>query len=171
MCSGLEDITASSHPSIETPPTMSALPRSIGSRLLPAAIRPSAPRGIAPKYRAFASTDASSEVAPKTSSKEAPNAPLTESAQGRQEGAAEAIRHKPDYNVAVDYRTSYVHVESLCYSTPNLPNRNFSPVPKRVMDGSEPGDVVAAAVLSGAPIDLQARTVRYAKPHTLKPSH
>ena len=29
------------------------------------------------------------------------------------------------------------------------------------MDGSEPGDVVAAAVLSGAPIDLQARCVRY----------
>jgi hypothetical protein len=29
------------------------------------------------------------------------------------------------------------------------------------MDGSEPGDTVAAAVLSGAPTDLQARTVRY----------
>jgi len=29
------------------------------------------------------------------------------------------------------------------------------------MDGSEPGDSVAAAVLSGAPTDLQARTVRY----------
>ena len=28
------------------------------------------------------------------------------------------------------------------------------------MDGSEPGDSVAAAVLSGAPVDLQARTVR-----------
>ena len=39
--------------------------------------------------------------------------------------------------------------------------RNFSPVPKRVMDGSEPGESVVAAVLSGAPIDLQARTVRY----------
>lgn len=40
----------------------------------------------------------------------------------------------------------------------------FSPIPKRVMDGSEPGDSVAAAVLSGAPTDLQARTVRYAEP-------
>lgn len=39
--------------------------------------------------------------------------------------------------------------------------RNFSPVPKRVMDGSEPGETAPAAVLSGAPIDLQARTVRY----------
>lgn len=31
----------------------------------------------------------------------------------------------------------------------------------RVMDGSEPGDDTPAAVLSGAPIELQARTVRY----------
>lgn len=29
------------------------------------------------------------------------------------------------------------------------------------MDGSEPGETVPAAVLSGAPTDLQARTVRY----------
>jgi NADH dehydrogenase (ubiquinone) Fe-S protein 4 len=40
-------------------------------------------------------------------------------------------------------------------------HRNFSPIPKRVMDGSEPGESVPAAVLSGAPTDLQARTVRY----------
>lgn len=32
------------------------------------------------------------------------------------------------------------------------------------MDGSEPGESVAAAVLSGAPVDLQARTVRYVFP-------
>jgi len=32
------------------------------------------------------------------------------------------------------------------------------------MDGSEPGESVAAAVLSGAPVDLQARTVRYDEP-------
>src|ERR1700761_9606199 len=37
---------------------------------------------------------------------------------------------------------------------------NFSPVPSRVMDGSEPGETTPAAVLSGAPIELQARTVR-----------
>jgi NADH dehydrogenase (ubiquinone) Fe-S protein 4 len=35
------------------------------------------------------------------------------------------------------------------------------------MDGSEPGDVVAAAVLSGAPTDLQARTVRYVDRNTV----
>lgn len=53
---------------------------------------------------------------------------------------------RPDYNVAeADYRTS-----------------SFSPVPMRVQDGSEPMDVAPAAVTSGAPVDLQARTVRYA---------
>jgi hypothetical protein len=46
-------------------------------------------------------------------------------------------------------------------SVAKLVDSNFSPIPKRVMDGSEPGESVAAAVLSGAPIDLQARTVRY----------
>jgi len=30
------------------------------------------------------------------------------------------------------------------------------------MDGSEEGNTVPAAILSGAPTDLQARTVRYA---------
>lgn len=44
---------------------------------------------------------------------------------------------------------------TVCYS-------QFSPIPKHVMDGGEPGDLVPAAILSGAPVDLQARTVRYA---------
>jgi hypothetical protein len=52
-------------------------------------------------------------------------------------------RHQPDYNATVDHGTS-----------------TYSPVPKRVMNGSEPGVVTPAAMLSGAPIDLQARTVR-----------
>ena len=38
--------------------------------------------------------------------------------------------------------------------------RAFSPVPKHVMDGSEPGDITPAAVLSGAPVELQARVAR-----------
>lgn len=42
----------------------------------------------------------------------------------------------------------------------NRTDSNFSPVPLRVMDGSEPGESTAAAVVSGAPIELQARTVR-----------
>lgn len=40
------------------------------------------------------------------------------------------------------------------------PFSTFSPVPKRVMNGSETG-TLAAAIVSGAPMDLQARTVRY----------
>ncbi|KAL8969392.1 MAG: hypothetical protein Q9183_002013 [Haloplaca sp. 2 TL-2023] len=43
-------------------------------------------------------------------------------------------------------------------------DRAFSPIPKRVMDGSEPGELTAAAVLSGAPVDLQARTARIYRP-------
>nr|OQO17605.1 hypothetical protein B0A51_14669 [Rachicladosporium sp. CCFEE 5018] len=70
------------------------------------------------------------------------------SAMIRQEGASEGQpRHAPDYDAVVDYRTS-----------------NFSPVPMRVMDGSEPGLDTPAAVLSGAPTELQARTVRIYQP-------
>ncbi|EMC91865.1 hypothetical protein BAUCODRAFT_134631 [Baudoinia panamericana UAMH 10762] len=66
----------------------------------------------------------------------------------RQEDAGEGQpAHNPDYNVAADYRTSA-----------------FSPIPRRVMDGSEDGLDTPAAVLSGAPIDLQARTVRIYRP-------
>jgi len=83
---------------------MSALPRSIGSRLLPATLRPSAARAIAPRYRTYASKEAES----KTDPSDAPAVNLTESSQIRQETAKEGIRHQPDYNVAVDYRTSYV---------------------------------------------------------------
>lgn len=39
--------------------------------------------------------------------------------------------------------------------------RTFTPVPKQVQDGSEDVNVLPAAVLSGAPMELQARTVRY----------
>ncbi|KAE8841928.1 hypothetical protein PTNB73_06297 [Pyrenophora teres f. teres] len=126
---------------------MSALPRSIASRLLAPSLRPLAPRAIAPAFRTY-STNEPIPHGHKTSTEDAPAVKLkSDSTQIREEGAAEGMRHKPDYNVAVDYRTS-----------------NFSPVPKRVMDGSEPGDSVAAAVLSGAPTDLQARTVRIYKP-------
>ena len=51
--------------------------------------------------------------------------------------------HQPDYAATVDHGTS-----------------TYSPVPKRVMNGSEPGETTPAAILSGAPVDLQARTVR-----------
>ncbi|PBP19229.1 hypothetical protein BUE80_DR009864 [Diplocarpon rosae] len=58
------------------------------------------------------------------------------------------VRHnQPDYMAEVDQASS-----------------TFSPIPKRVMNGSEAGDVVPAAVLSGAPIELEARTVRIYRP-------
>lgn len=38
--------------------------------------------------------------------------------------------------------------------------RTYTPVPKKVQDGSEDVEVLPAAVLSGAPMELQARTVR-----------
>lgn len=37
----------------------------------------------------------------------------------------------------------------------------FTPVPKKIQDGSEDVPYLQAAVLSGAPLELQARTVRY----------
>ncbi|KAL4800005.1 ETC complex I subunit conserved region-domain-containing protein [Aspergillus venezuelensis] len=78
----------------------------------------------------------------------APTTPLSESTLIRKETPAEALtRHQPDYDATIDHGTS-----------------KFSPVPKRVMDGSEPGETVPAAVLSGAPTDLQARTVRIFRP-------
>ncbi|EUC38199.1 hypothetical protein COCCADRAFT_83492 [Bipolaris zeicola 26-R-13] len=126
---------------------MSALPRSIASRVLAPALRPSAARFAVPSYRAY-STNEPTPHAHKTSPKDAPAVKLTSSStQIREEGAAEGMRNRPDYNAAIDYRVS-----------------NFSPIPKRVMDGSEPGESVPAAVLSGAPTDLQARTVRIYKP-------
>ncbi|EER24172.1 NADH-ubiquinone oxidoreductase 21 kDa subunit, mitochondrial precursor, putative [Coccidioides posadasii C735 delta SOWgp] len=88
------------------------------------------------------------EKAPKTSPEDAPTDVSRGGSMIRRESPSEAMaRHQPDYNATVDQATSL-----------------FSPVPKRVMDGSEPGDIVAAAVLSGAPTDLQARTVRIYRP-------
>ncbi|KAI1466982.1 ETC complex I subunit conserved region-domain-containing protein [Daldinia caldariorum] len=59
----------------------------------------------------------------------------------------EKPRNAPDYGAHIDRATS-----------------TFTPVPKRVMDGSEDHGFLPAAVLSGAPIELQARTVRIYQP-------
>jgi NADH dehydrogenase (ubiquinone) Fe-S protein 4 len=64
-------------------------------------------------------------------------------AEVKPEHAVPVPDNQPDYNAHVDHGTS-----------------TFSRVPRRVMDGSEPGEILPAAVLSGAPVDLQARTVR-----------
>ncbi|KFA62728.1 hypothetical protein S40285_05026 [Stachybotrys chlorohalonatus IBT 40285] len=58
--------------------------------------------------------------------------------------------NQPDYDIPADKATS-----------------TFTPVPKRIQDGSE--DTLPAATISGAPLELQARTVRIyqeAKPAT-----
>lgn len=51
-------------------------------------------------------------------------------------------RNSPDYDVPIDMATS-----------------TWTPVPKHIQDGSEEG-ILPAAVVSGAPMELQARTVR-----------
>ncbi|KEZ39804.1 NADH-ubiquinone oxidoreductase 21 kDa subunit, mitochondrial [Scedosporium apiospermum] len=61
--------------------------------------------------------------------------------------AAPGLRqNQPDYSIEADKATS-----------------TFTPVPKRVQDGSEESDIIPAAVVSGAPIELQARQVRIYK--------
>ena len=68
---------------------------------------------------------------------------------------------------AMGLKLQHRHTLFVCHFTKthiSLSHRTFSPVPRRVMDGSEPGDTTPAAVLSGAPIDLQARTVRIYRP-------
>jgi len=134
---------------------MSFLRKSIGSRALSSSTRRLPRPAPLIHGRTYADTAATPDKPPGTR--------LTDSSLVEQEGPAESMaRHQPDYSVATDYRTSYVRRERQNRTSYSLFNRTFSPIPKRVMDGSEPGESVPAAVLSGAPVDLQARTVRYA---------
>lgn len=79
-------------------------------------------------------------------------------------------QNQPDYGAHIDKATSYdppltskktLRLSLTCLSSTNS---TYTPVPKRVLDGSEPGVNLPAAVLSGAPVELQARTVRIYKP-------
>lgn len=102
----------------------------------------------------------------KTDPSEAPTATHSSSSLIRKQGPAEAMtHHQPDYDATIDHGTSYAIPHQppsrILSANPIILSRTFSPVPKRVMDGSEPGETLPAAVLSGAPTDLQARTVRY----------
>ncbi|PNS18770.1 NADH-ubiquinone oxidoreductase subunit, mitochondrial [Sphaceloma murrayae] len=111
-------------------------------------LRPSIPSITSRLVTVRWETQAHNPSAPPTSTSEPPGRKPGTAALIRDEDPAEgAAKHTPDYNAAADYRTS-----------------SFSPVPMRVMDGSEPGDSVPAAVLSGAPTELQARTVRIYRP-------
>ncbi|KAL9601065.1 MAG: hypothetical protein Q9219_002774 [cf. Caloplaca sp. 3 TL-2023] len=92
--------------------------------------------------------DISQEAPRMTGASDSPAPRSGDSSMIRQEGSEGAlVNHQPDFHAPVDHGTSA-----------------FSPIPKRVMDGSEPGDLVAGAVLSGAPVDLQARTARIYRP-------
>ncbi|MCJ1239486.1 NADH:ubiquinone oxidoreductase 21kD subunit [Varicellaria rhodocarpa] len=118
------------------------------SRLIPSAVHT---RSLVPIIRTrnqSTKADRSIQPAPKSASSDSPAPSPGDSAMIRQQDSAEGlVDHQPDYHAPVDHGTS-----------------SFSPIPKRVMDGSESGDVVAAAVLSGAPVELQARTVRIYRP-------
>ncbi|KAI3531255.1 hypothetical protein CSPX01_14309 [Colletotrichum filicis] len=52
-------------------------------------------------------------------------------------------QNEPDYSIAADKATS-----------------TFTPTPKKLQNGSEDVPFIQAAVISGAPMELQARTVR-----------
>jgi NADH dehydrogenase (ubiquinone) Fe-S protein 4 len=65
---------------------------------------------MAPSFRTY-STNEPTPHGHKVSTEDAPAVKLTsDSTQIREQGAAEGMRHKPDYNVAIDCRTSCVNV-------------------------------------------------------------
>ena len=100
-------------------------------------------------------------TSPKSDSSTAPAPPPGDSAMIRQKDSAEGmVDHQPNFRAPIDHGTSYVLQFRIVVIWLKAPYRTFSPVPKHVMDGSEPGDVVPAAVLSGAPVELQARVAR-----------
>ncbi|KAJ5674241.1 hypothetical protein N7462_009680 [Penicillium macrosclerotiorum] len=107
-----------------------------------------ATRFATPINARFVSNAAKGSASVKTSPADAPTTRSQDSSLINQQSPSEAMaRHQPDYEATIDHGTS-----------------QFSPVPKRVMDGSEPTGALPAAVLSGAPTDLQARTVRIYRP-------
>ena len=129
---------------------MSPLNRTAASRLFAVASRPAFSRQ-APRFASNQSfVDSTSAEVDNIQPRDEPPSPV-HLTKGETKGSESAVQntpsHAPNYGAAVDYRTSA-----------------FSPVPKRVMDGSEPTETVAAAVVSGAPSDLQARTVRIFRP-------
>lgn len=107
----------------------------------------------------FTKPSAPTKIATPTRPTERPGPNQDDSAVISREAKADAHGHGPDYNVALDYRTSSVELATELKDCTNQPS-SFTPIPLRVMDGSEDTDNTAAAVLSGAPTELQARTVR-----------
>lgn len=83
--------------------TMSLIHKSIGSRLVATAVRRS-------NARAFTTTPRFQDAAPepKSSASDPPAETKDSASMIRKEGPAAGLaRHQPDYNAAVDYRSSY----------------------------------------------------------------
>ena len=74
-------------------------------------------------------------------------------ASRRNEGTLAPVKQTPAPAVVKPSQPDYAADFDKATST-------FTLVPKRVLDGSEPTDVLPAAIISGAPMELQARTVR-----------
>ncbi|KAK2626676.1 hypothetical protein QTJ16_003851 [Diplocarpon rosae] len=119
---------------------MSLLRPSVARKLLRAGIP--YVQNVAPGAVRFESSTALGN--PLTSSKAAAGSSIVKAEETQE---VEVRHNQPDYMAEVDQASS-----------------TFSPIPKRVMNGSEAGDVLPAAVLSGAPIELEARTVRIYRP-------
>jgi NADH dehydrogenase (ubiquinone) Fe-S protein 4 len=108
------------------------------------------------RCKSSSATDSSTSVPTKTEQQKREMSPM-----------ATLPRNSPDYNVPIDMATSYVPDEASppsvhCVQLSNLCSTNYStftPVPKQVQNGSEE-NVLPAGLISGAPIELQARTVR-----------
>ncbi|KAH8602025.1 ETC complex I subunit conserved region-domain-containing protein [Bisporella sp. PMI_857] len=117
---------------------MSLLRPSIAGRLLRAGVS-NTPR-VAPSAVRWESVKTDPIDTPLAKVEEVPQAP-------------DAVRSAPFKYNQPNYLTEADQATSL-----------FSPVPKRVMNGSEDTDVLPAAVLSGAPTELEARNVRIYRP-------
>jgi len=101
-CTLIGSFTTPDSQTVLSSPTMSALQRSIGSRILPAVARASGTRSLATTSRYH-----TQDPSPKAGSGDAPGPMEGESNMIRTESPRESMaKHQPDYNVAVDYRTS-----------------------------------------------------------------
>jgi len=119
---------------------MSLLRPSIAGRLLRARA-PTSLRAVPSTKRFDTHTAAGTQLTSSTPKESGETLPQ------KGKGKEDLVKHnQPDYTAEVDQASS-----------------TFSPIPKRVMNGSEDGEVLPAAVLSGAPIELEARTVRIYK--------
>ncbi|KAG0652513.1 NADH-ubiquinone oxidoreductase 21 kDa [Hyphodiscus hymeniophilus] len=119
---------------------MSLLRPSIAGRLLRAG-GPSSLRAIPSTKRYDTTTAAGTKLTTSTPVHKSQTTDISEQGKGKKYLGS---HNQPDYAAEVDQASS-----------------TFSPIPKRVMNGSEDTDVLPAAVLSGAPIELEARTVRF----------